>query len=89
MAAENDSLLTEINGKPIIASGEFITYYNEKGVDQVFGVIVNKDNTVLKFRIIVNVHDYAIDDYNEGCDYDLKLIYLGDDPIDCSISIFA
>ena len=73
-----------VNGKPITAHGELTLYFapeTSTNIDKVIG-IVKKDNTVLKFRIIIEGNCQRKDAALE-----MKLIYLGEEPIDCNLKV--
>ena len=79
--------MSTINGKPVDAMANLNMYFDMKefktSVEKVFGVLLKESNVVLKFNLIFS--------YIPGNDtrskYQIKLIYLSENPIDCKINI--
>ena len=83
MAEANDNAIQEINGKPIVASTCFEEpIYVNSSVEKVFGLMVKSNNKVIQFRLLIESDERNGDGFIE---WDLKLIRLSNDPIDCRI----
>ena len=101
--SRDENLVKLINGKPFVTKGVFQLHISEfmGKVDKVIG-IVKDDNSVFKFRMLVELKadpkglpgdgDPRIRSYYPGkeCKYvELKFIYMNEEPIDAKIDIGA
>ena len=82
---ENGEASEEVNGRPRDAFGNISIVYDssktegQKVIDQNFGILIKKTNVVIKFRVILS-------DHGEGM-FNFKLIYPGEDTIDCDVKL--
>ena len=89
----------KINEKPLIATGELTLYFSPgkfTKIDKLFGV-VKKNNEVLQFRVIIRDYLSVVNSsisgrvelqtvsQNKGANFDLELVYMSQEPIDCDL----
>ena len=80
----------KVNEKPLIATGELTLYFSPEKftkIDKLFGV-VKKNNEVLQFRVIISgsfSFSFHTNSLNKGANFDLELVYMSQEPIDCDL----
>ena len=78
----------KVNEKPLIATGELTLYFSPEKftkIDKLFGV-VKKNNEVLQFRVIITgSFSFQTVRQNKGANFDLELVYMSQEPIDCDL----
>ena len=86
--AQSPNNYDELLSLPVVASGRFRFTFDRVSepmkIDKSFGLI-KKDNSVLKFRIVIKL-DSAHDHWTNRNEY-FKWMYLGEEYIDCRIRI--
>ena len=91
---ENNESPKSINGKAIDAHGNILICYDVKDfgtpvkIEKTIGLIVKKSNIIVKFRLVLNAQSRRIGQFREeGVKFEVKIIYLTEDLIDCNILV--